>query len=127
MQVYYAEFLPRYIDLSATHPVAIIMSEKNILSYSVRPRVDSFSVTGGDSWEALRQPHQYVACFRHEATNVPCLVKPTIDKVEVYPFSGTLATLRSAERYRWNGVNWRITLDSGVKTYVCVFVSTEEK
>nr|WRJ69581.1 hypothetical protein TetV2_00132 [Oceanusvirus sp.] len=125
MQEYYSEFLPRSIDLSESHRIAQLVREENILSYSIRPRVSGFSVPQKDNWEALRHSHQYLACFRHEATNVACLIKSTPDKVEVSPLAiGGSAALRSAKRYRWIGANWRVILKSGVATYICVFTSS---
>eukprot|EP00873_Tetraselmis_striata_P043947 jgi/Tetstr1/464211/TSEL_009016.t1 len=128
MRRYYSVYMPECEAVDAAAPVAAAVRETNVMSYNMRPAVARFpapaTVDGVRSWEALRQPADYLAFFKAgEHGNWLCRVECSESAVLLrHARTGEPVPVPEHARLRWLGRNMEVTLRSGVRSYVSVFV-----
>ena len=100
-----------------------------MISYNMRPAVSRFgapaTVGGVRSWEALRQPADYLAFVKTgEHGNWLCRVVCTEAVVRlVVTKNGYQVDIPPNTRLRWLGRNIEVMLRTGVKSYATIFVA----
>lgn len=131
MQKYYSNEMPPCETTDGTEPIARMIREINVISYNMRPAVRSFaspvSFEGVRSWEALRQPTDYLAFVKAgEDGDWLCRVMCSESAVRLVGAStGQPVNIRERTRLRWLGKNIEVMLRTGVKSYAVVFVMDE--
>lgn len=127
MQRYYSMYMPPAEQMDGTEPISIAVYEANMISYNIKPAVGCFNtpkiIDGTRSWEALRQPVNYLAYMKSGEGDWLCKVVCDESKVELMGLrSGKPVDFRKGLRFKWLGRNAQVTLRSGVKSYIVIFV-----
>ena len=129
----HAAHLPPAEPMDGTEPIAAAVYGANTISYNIRPPVVRFNapaeVDGVRSWEALRQPVNYLVYMKSgDDGDWLCRVVCDAKKVRLEGLrSGLPIDIATGKRFRWLGRNAEVTLRSGVRSYVVVFVQDENR
>lgn len=129
---YNRAYLPATMPMAGTEPLAAAVISANKVSYNLEPRVRMFcspTASGGRvSWEALRQPVDYVALIKGgEGCNFLCDVRCGADVRIVTVRSKQEVAFPPGRRLRWLGRNVEVTLRSGARAYVVMFVRDSDR
>ena len=129
MRKYYSVQMPECEPTDGSEPIARAIREMNVISYNMRPAVTRFgapaTVGGVRSWEALRQPADYLA-FVKAGVHGDWLCRVVCSESAVRlvgAHHGQPVDVPPHARLRWLGRNIEVTLRTGVKSYAAVFVT----